>query len=432
MNILLITAGSFAPWNTIGAIRWTKICKYLVQNDDVNIYVIAHKKRLQLSDELLVKDSAVCDTIVYMPEGFIEKTLRCIFYTIGKIKRQDTNVIVKKFDTLMSSQKYCRIISYRSFSAKAKKHIKKLHDKFDIVISTNPISAHWAALFASKRLNIPWMADFRDPIAPINPRDGYEKWLLGWQRKICTEANTIIAVSIGLKNVLCIDEEQLVKKAYVVYNGYDPSDKPKHYLSERKKTCFVYTGILYNGKRDLSSIFEAISVLLQEDNLSLDEIQFDYAGNDYKVLKAQASQYGLESIIINHGFISRKESIELQNKSDVLVIATYNDIGNPGVMPGKLYEYMMIQKPILAIVNGNVKGSELKDVMQECSVGYCHEASFDSVDDLKEYILSIIQNKNKGKDMNLEYRTERFEYPNIAHQIYDVIHETIGNDKNEV
>ena len=109
----------------------------------------------------------------------------------------------------------------------------------------------------------------------------------------------------------------------------------------------------------------------------------------------------------------------------MLVIATYNDLGNPGVMPGKLYEYMMIQKPILAIVIGAVQGSELKKVISESDVGFCYETSFDDINSLKQFILHISNIKQKNDMMRLSYNTGKFEYPSIAKQVCEVIKDTI-------
>ena len=424
MKVLVIAAGAFAPWNIIGAIRWTKICKYMSQDGEI-LTVIGQEKGLQKKDELLIQDASMCHRVYYMSESIMEKCIRFVFESLGKAKKQSKETSIRKYNTLMTSQKYFRLLNYFNFTSKAKRCIRKIEDDFDIVISTNPICAHWAAMYAAQKLNIPWIADFRDPIAPTVPKDRYGKWLMGWQEKICKKADSVIAVSKGLKDVLCNGESQLIEKTHVIYNGYDPVDKPQTKMSVGKGLNFVYTGILYNGKRDLSVVFRAIHELILENKLINEQIEFHYAGEDYNILKSQASQYDMDNMLVDHGFVSRKEALGLQAASDVLVIATYNDLGNPGVMPGKLYEYMMIQKPILAIVIGAVQGSELKKVISESDVGFCYETSFDDINSLKQFILHISNIKQKNDMMRLSYNTGKFEYPSIAKQVCEVIKDTI-------
>lgn len=428
MKILLIAAGSFAPWNVIGAIRWTKICKYLSQNGD-EITVIAHKKRMTHSDELLAKDALLCKKVYYVSESGAEKILKIIFKLWGKTRGLSKEKSEKQFNALMMSQRYLRSISYHGFAKKAKQQINNLNEQYDIVISTNPLSAHWAAEYASKKLSIPWISDFRDPIAPTLPQSRHEKKLLQWQKRICVNSDSVIAVSKGLKEVLATGNEVCRDKIHVIYNGFDPDDRPAIKESSDGKLHLVYTGILYTGKRDLTPVFQALSELCRAGSILETDIVFDYAGNEIEILRDQARKYGMENIIKNHGFITRKESLALQMQSDILVMATYNDEGNPGVMPGKLYEYMMIRKPILAIVSGEVKGSELKVIIEKSSVGYCHETEFDGIDSLKEFLVMVRKNRDNGNEAPYLYDTRKFEYPQIASEVSRIISETIRDGK---
>ena len=86
---------------------------------------------------------------------------------------------------------------------------------------------------------------------------------------------------------------------------------------------------------------------------------------------------------------------------------------------------MMIQKPILAVVSGAVQGSELQRIINETDAGYCHESSFDKLAQLKSFIASVAKKKKINKNVGYSFDVSRFEYPNIAKQVCQVINESM-------
>ncbi len=424
MRVLIIAAGSFAPSNVIGAIRWTKIAKYLSKRGN-SVTIIAENTYVKVKDEILAMDAIVCNKVIYVKESRLQKIIKYIYFSVGKLRGLSVRECYDNLWTAVHMNKYIRLLSYFGFLSEAKKVISELSDSFDVVISTNPLSAHWTARYTSIKTKKPWIADFRDPLASASQKTIYGKWMKGWQNRICDDADAIIAVSNGLKEVISHGEQKILEKTSVIYNGYDPDDRPEDNLNESNNLRFVYTGILYTGKRDLSPMFQALRELINESKILENEITFDYAGNEFDILKQQAAKFGMEGILVDHGFISRKESLDLQASADILTMATYNDPGNPGVMPGKLYEYMMLKKPILAVVSGTVQGSELQRVINETDSGYCHESSFSDLTTLKSFISVVAERKKMHKDAGFSFDVVRFEYPNIAKQVYQVINETM-------
>jgi len=420
MKILVVAAGAFAPANIIGAIRWTKICKYLAMRGH-NISVIAQNSRTQVQDMLLMKDAHCCE-VNYLDAGWIEKCLKRIYIRMGQKKEESAEQAIRTYYNATYSVTLVRLLNCLGFAKETKKYIEKNTQDADIVISTNPISAHWGAMRVARKLRIPWIADFRDPLYTPGGKSLYNRIMAYWQDRICSRADAIIAVSKGLREVLCQNREAYLKKTHVIYNGYDAADRPEA-TQERddKFVRFVYTGILYTGKRDLTPVFTALKALCDEGVVQKENLIFDYAGTEYEILRKQASQADMDCILRDHGFVSRSDSLKLQQNADVLVMATYNDEGNPGVMPGKLYEYMMFQKPILAVVSGQVRGSELKEVIEECDVGYCHETSFDEPAQLKAFLQELILARTRRAPPAYAYRTQRFEYETLAGEVERLI-----------
>ena len=224
MRVLIIADGSFSPNNVIGAVRWTKIAKYL-SIKDTQVYVIAQNNYVNKSDSLLIRDADYCKSVIYVKMSFIEKCLKTLFQLYGCIKHRSQVEIDATFWSAIHMKKAVRLIAYYGFSIEAKKIIRKYKLKFDVVISTNPLSAHWAAMYAARKFNTPWIADFRDPLATPLSKTWYNQWMLKWQNRICKKANHIITVSKGLKTVLGSERNGLLEKTSVIYNGYDPEDR---------------------------------------------------------------------------------------------------------------------------------------------------------------------------------------------------------------
>src|SRR5699024_7303069 len=108
-------------------------------------------------------------------------------------------------------------------------------------------------------------------------------------------------------------------------------------------------------------LFSGIRELIKEGQISENEIQFTYAGPNFNWLLGQAQKYKMENILINHGVISRDVALKLQFNSDVVLVATWNEnkIDGKGILPGKIYEAIMLKKPLLSIVSGQVPNSEI-------------------------------------------------------------------------
>ena len=96
-------------------------------------------------------------------------------------------------------------------------------------------------------------------------------------------------------------------------------------------------------------------------------------------------------ILQNMGKLCRRDCLALQNNSDCLMLATWNTKKEQGIFTGKFLEYMMMRKPIIATVVGDVPNSEVANVIREGNLGVAYEEKCDATDYLllKNYIASI-------------------------------------------
>lgn len=246
-------------------------------------------------------------------------------------------------------------------------------EKFDVVFSTyGAVENIWGGEYAAKLFGAKWIQDFRDPIEPHSPNRFGLPFLKRIQKNAVRHCDLCTAVSEDLAKHLSCQAGGV--PVHTLYNGYEPNDAESESTSpEKGSLSFCYTGQLYAGLRDFSPLLKAICHLKSAGKISLDKIHIHYAGNEYALLQQQAEKYGIPEILINHGYVGRKEAAKMQAESDVYVVLSWNTKTEKGVLTGKLYEGIRAGKPILAMVAGNVPNSELDLINEKYGYGFCYE-----------------------------------------------------------
>jgi glycosyltransferase involved in cell wall biosynthesis len=282
-----------------------------------------------------------------------------------------------------------------------------------IISSSWPITSHIIAKDLKIHYNLPWIADLRD-LWNLNPyishtfiRNYFEKKLEKNTFKYADALTTttdlaaetlktlhptkkIIPILSGFdledvtsKNVASGDvtSEDIVSKDMALKNHIDINDD---------KLNFIYGGSLYDGKRDPTFLFKALSQLIAEKKVDSSKIAIDFYGDSGNLEKI-AKKYELNNIINIYGRVPHKKLIEKQKKADVLLLLSWNNPNEKMFLPGKIYEYLAIKSPILSI--GYKEGS-LKDLIEKTNIGF-------HVSDLNQTKIAILKFYNefikKGK-----------------------------------
>ena len=223
------------------------------------------------------------------------------------------------------------------------------------------------------------------------------------------------------------------KKVYCLTNGYDLSDR-KHLNTVRldtPKMVFTYTGSMYGGIRDLSVFFRAVREAIKKGGMEEERLEFHYAGNDpaYEIFKSQAQNYGLGKNCVTHGKLSHKESLQLQQQSDVLLVASYDYQSNQGgVITGKALEYMSAGKPVIALIMGDIEHSELADIIRKTNIGIAYEDAHeqDDYNQLYAYICGLYKAFiETGKIEHIPDKTElrKYDYRNLCKRLIKIINQ---------
>lgn len=303
--------------------------------------------------------------------------------------------------------------------------------EYDVIYTTyGPTACNLCGLLLKRKYsNIKWIADFRDPMV-VEDTPWLFKKIFGYiQNNTCKKADHIISVSEGYNQRICGKSYQY--KSSVITNGYDEED----YVfdgaeKDSNKFSFAYAGALYEGKRDAKILFKLLRELIDSKQVDKTDLKFNYAGNDFVFLMKQAQNYGLEHILINHGFIPRNECLKMLKESRYLVLLTWNSVGEEGVLPGKSFEYILMKIPIIAIINGNRANSEVYQIIQKTKAGIAYESVQDDAhySMLKNYIHNEYNQYRKGVQSDYlpdKDTIEKYNYSSIADEVITIINDLV-------
>ncbi len=222
----------------------------------------------------------------------------------------------------------------------------------------------------------PWIFDIRDAVYRYKFTPCYVAWIAKlYEQQIWKNADCILGVSKGIcKRV----PSKYRKKVHCLTNGYDVSDRIGLDAArlDNDKMVFTYTGSMYGGLMDLSVFFRCIQDAAAHGRIDENRIVFHFAGNApaYEIFKSQAQKYGLEKNCVTHGKLTHKEALQLQQQSDVLLVASYDyQSSQGGVITGKALEYMSAGKPVIAVIMGDIEHSELAGIIRRTNLGTAYE-----------------------------------------------------------
>jgi glycosyltransferase involved in cell wall biosynthesis len=315
-------------------------------------------------------------------------------YLTGKQKNESLakDTIIKRPDEKYS-EKISRMIRANLFlpdarvgwiPAMIKQGLKIIKDeKPDIIFSTSPPhSLQLGAKKLAKKSGLKWIADFRDPwieayweseIERFSPSNHINKKL---ESTVLKNADVITTVSDGICDLL---RNKVENQYETIFSGLDSIN------NDPVKSD--YFQIIYFGNmskyQSPEPVFKAIE-LLPTEKKSLIKILF--VGNVYKRfidnfnifpnIKVEAQNY-----------LPHNEMMKLGKSASLLLLINFSSVYGKGLMTAKIFDYLSLRKPILAI---GEKGGSLDELLDQTSSGRLFTAH--DIRDISSFIDKNIQN----------------------------------------
>ena len=263
--------------------------------------------------------------------------------------------------------------------------------QFDIIVSTYPPpAAHLIASLLKTKLDIFWVADYRDLWHGVHSRT--EKALFSYIQKqlennTVSKADLITTVSYPLSHQLT---NRFGNKTIVIENGFDLDDlfliqKSDSYFPEDGKVRLGYTGKIHSVKQDPSPLFEAINYLEKHHQSIKPHLELIFYSLDHSEIRKIAQKYNLQDILNCQPYVERDKILKIQSSLDALIFLDWNDPNVEGIFTGKLFEYLYSGTPILGIsaTPNTVAGKLIKDA----GVGVCLG---NSVEQIAQTLLDLV------------------------------------------
>ncbi len=262
-------------------------------------------------------------------------------------------------------------------SSTARRYLKTKpveQQSYTSVLSTcPPLGTHYAAWLLSHAERIPWIADFRDPLGGVSLNvDGfsaYQKRLFNWlEKKVIESASLVIANTDSMADLWKQQYPRQAAKIHLLWNGFDPeSPIPPLALPARMYKVLSHVGELYGG-RTVTPVLESIGRLVDRGILFATAIRVMVIGQakasaipEQQFLDRARSQGWLE---LSTEAVSQRTARQISQTSDaLLLIQPQSDVQ----VPGKLFEYLQIGRPILAFVMPN---SPIERILAKSGVPY--------------------------------------------------------------
>ena len=228
-----------------------------------------------------------------------------------------------------------------------------------------PVVNHATAAVVCRQLGVPWVADFRDWLAQSEYRDQCRPWRYQWRtrRWVATarSANALITVSEGLRDSL---SAAMGRHVDVIRNGFDPDSYTAPPPGLEPVFTITYTGSLFLPQRDPRLLFHALDQLAARGDVRLQDIRLNFVGANPELVRNLSNEFRCRESVRCQPWMARSECTRLQQTSHLLLLCSH--AGDPGVMTGKLYEYLGACRPILSIPKDH---DEVDRLLKETGAG---------------------------------------------------------------
>ena len=244
-------------------------------------------------------------------------------------------------------------------------------ETFDAVLTSSPPhSTQLIGLELQRRHGLRWLADLRDPWTDIYYyRDLHHTPLAAWldaryERQVLSRADAVLVTSPETKRLFLAKLPALsAARFHVLPNGYDESD----FLgpSQPPTDCLrlTHTGTiteLYGIGRLLEAV--AACAAAHPDV----PLRLRFVGQVSAGLRGQMARAGVLPLTEFLDFVPHDQSVAYLLSASALLMAIPDVPRNFGILPGKVFEYLAVNKPILCV---GPAGSDADNLLQACGAG---------------------------------------------------------------
>ncbi len=344
----LIVAYYFPPTGGGGVQRISKFIKYLAREGWEFTVLTSSEPTTLPADKTLLDDLPENVTVVSLPpeikNGLLSR-LRARF-SGGFLQRW-----LAAFFFLPDSR--------RGWARGTGRHVRQMcrAQRYDVVfITAPPYSLARTAAWLTEKISVPVVLDMRDPWSS-NPYKIYPTPLHRYLDKYL-ENKSLRKVRFG---VSAYDSFiGYIRQAYnidgnwqYIPNGFDEDDFTDLKPVTLEEGCFhlAFSGTFYSHLNQPSLLFGILAVLKKKYPGSYARLRFHHIGQSVPDVAALAREAGCADILRSWGYLNHRQTLNTLAAMDAFCVIL--DPAHPrasNTIGGKVYEYLRLNKPVLALI----------------------------------------------------------------------------------
>lgn len=424
MRKVLIVTYYWPPAGGPGVQRWLKFVKYLPENGIEPVVYVPENAHYPLKDPTLEqeipKNIKVLKNAIFEPYAFASLLSK-------KNTQKISSGIIPENKRQGLFQKLMLFIRGNFFIPDARKFWIKPSVKFlssylqkneigTIITTGPPHSLHLIGLELKKKNDVKWLADFRDPWTQI----GYHKDLKltkATQRKheklekeVLQRADHIITTSFTTKEEF---EGKTTTPIKVVTNGYDKERVEVKPLD--KEFSISHIGSLLSG-RNPENLWKALRELLLENADFAEDFKLKLVGPVGEPVLQSIQKCDLDKHLLLINYVSHSEALQLQRSSQLLLLIEINSNETRGIIPGKLFEYMVSNRPILAV---GPEKADIQKIIQQTNTGAYF--TYPEKDSIKSFVLESYRQYQQGDLKSHPIRLQQYSRKKLTGELADLL-----------
>lgn len=271
--------------------------------------------------------------------------------------------------------------------------------KIDAIYTSSP--PYTCALIGrslKRKTGLPWVAGFRDPWTGFLTTP--DRWFLpamidkALERSVFLESDAVECAWQGI-----IDDAHAkvpdapLSKFHHVPNGFDPADFPNVTYHRNERFTITYTGSMY-GRRTPKALLEALELLQRRGELQPEHIVLRCVGRFGAEVQEMLENTSFASSIETVDYVPHSESIGYLMRSEMSLLIVDDAKESAEIVPGKVYEYLGVGRPILAL---SPAGSAIEQLIRETQAGFSRPQS--DVEGLASDLLASYRRWQAGEEI---------------------------------
>lgn len=431
MNILIITP-FYKQDRNIASVRWTNIAQRLSKKHNVIIVTQPLDNDMDMTF-YKQKEDGILVARINQKTTYEKIAVRYFHGATGDDWQTASSSDSSVNSTTNSKESAIRILKNRimfaSMKSKARAYALEIKRqvipkgmKIDIVISSAcPFIEMMFGYEVKKVLGCKWISDFRDLPFTKDVSDLTHQ-MKNTMKKELVQADIVNTIAFkGKEFLLSNDIVSPSEKITTITNGFSMNDMRDCSTIDDGKLHIVHTGSMYGGARKPDLLFKAIQRVRELDK------RFAYvlecAGGNNSQFINSAKKYNETDCVIDRGFVTREEALNMQASADCLLSLV---IDRPGSLAAKLFEYMLNKKPVINITCGDAVESEETLFVRQLNIGIAVEESegSEAVEKLSEFLLKQWIRKCTGTPLEYNPDSEaiaQFDHDVISKKIEELV-----------